>query len=162
MREFRFPERIGGEVKRELGRFGPAGAMAEIVRAWPAAVGDSIARNAWPARVSRDGTLHVAASSSAWAFELGLLTQDILDRLRSELGPDAPEGLRFAPGRLPEASPERTERRASRPPDPSPEDRAEAARLAGGIEDENLRKVVANAAAASLARAAGRPPRLID
>ena len=162
MRDFRFPERIGGEVKRELGRFGPAGAMAEIVRTWPTAVGDSIARNAWPARVSRDGTLHVATSSSAWAFELGLLAADILERLKAALGADAPAALRFAPGRLPEPAPESADRPVPRPPEPSHEDRAEAARLAAGIEDENLRKVVAEAAAASLARAAERPPRLID
>jgi len=39
----RFPERIGDDVQRELKRFGPLGAMAEIVKAWPAAVGASIA-----------------------------------------------------------------------------------------------------------------------
>jgi hypothetical protein len=50
MRKFKFPEPIGEYVRRELKRFGPSGAMAEIVRAWPAAVGESIARNAWPAR----------------------------------------------------------------------------------------------------------------
>jgi hypothetical protein len=158
----RFPERIGDEIRRELGRFGPAGAMAEIVEAWPAAVGDSIARNAWPARVSRDGTLHVATSSSAWAFELGLLEADIRGRLESALGQDAPPSLRFAPGRLPEPPAEDAENRPAPPPQPSPEDRREAARLAASIEDENLRKVVAKAAASSLARAAERPPGLID
>jgi hypothetical protein len=158
----RFPEPIGDEVRRELGRFGPAGAMAEIVEAWPAAVGDSIARNAWPARVSRDGTLHVATSSSAWAFELGLLEADIRTRLESVLGPDTPPRLRFAPGRLPEPPAETPEHRPAAPPEPSPEDRREAARLTASIEDENLRKVVAKAAASSLARAAERPPGLID
>ena len=63
-------EPIGEEVRRELGRFGPGGAMAEIVAAWPVAVAAAIAANAWPARIARDGTLHVATSSSAWAFEL--------------------------------------------------------------------------------------------
>ena len=64
------PERIGDEVQRELSRFGPAEGMTEIVRAWPSVMGEQIARNAWPARISRDGKLHVATSSSAWAFEL--------------------------------------------------------------------------------------------
>jgi hypothetical protein len=158
----RFPEPIGDEVRRELGRFGPAGAMAQIVDAWPAAVGDSIARNAWPARVSRDGTLHVATSSSAWAFELGLLEADIRGRLESALGADTPPRLRFAPGRLPEPAAKSSEERPEAPPEPSPEDRREAARLTASIEDENLRKIVAKAAASSLARAAGRPPGLID
>lgn len=162
MSRFTFPEPIGDGVRRELKRFGPTGAMAEIVRAWPSVVGDSIARNAWPARVTRDGTLHVATSSAAWAFELGLLAADIQDRLTTALGEDAPASLRFAPGRLPEPAPPEAARARRRPPRPSAEDEREAARLAAVIEDENLRKVVAKAAAASLAKAAGRPPRLVD
>ena len=158
----KFPEPIGGEVDRELRRFGPAGAMGEIVKAWPAAVGESIARNAWPARMSRDGTLHVAASSSAWAFELGLLEADIRGRLEAILGSDAPTRLRFAPGPLPEPARQSPDESVLRPPQPTPEEEREAERLAAPIEDENLRKVVAKAAASSLARAAGRPPRLID
>jgi hypothetical protein len=156
------PKPIGDSVRRELGRFGAAGAMGEIVEAWPAAVGDSIARNAWPARVSRDGTLHVATSSSAWAFELGLLEADIRSRLESALGPAAPPRLRFAPGRLPEPPAKAPEESRAAPPEPSPEDRREAARLTASIGDENLRKIVAKAAASSLARAAQRPPGLID
>lgn len=162
MRRFRFPEPIGDEVRRELGRFGPAGAMAEIVRAWPSAVGDSIARNAWPARVARDGTLHVATSSAAWAYELGLLASDIRERLAAPLGEDAPRGLRFAPGPLPEPPAPTREEAPREPPRPSPEQRREAERLAAPIEDENLRKIVAKAAAASLAKAAGRPGGLLD
>ena len=146
------PERIGDDVKRQLGRFGPAGAMAEIVRAWPTAVGDDIARNAWPARVARDGTLLVNTSSSAWAFELGLLEQQILNGLRESLAADAPTGLRFAPGRLPEPARETPTSSPARPPSPSREQQLEAERLAAPIEDENLRELVAKAAAASLAR----------
>jgi hypothetical protein len=157
-----FPERIGGDVQRELKRFGPVGAMAEIVNAWPRAVGDSIARNAWPARVSRDGTLHVATSSSAWAFELGLLEADIRERLEAALGPESPPRLRFAPGRLPEPPREPADRLLTKPSKPTPQEEREAADLAAPIEAENLRKVVAKAAAASLAKAAERPPRLVD
>jgi predicted nucleic acid-binding Zn ribbon protein len=151
---FRVPEPIGEEVRRELKRFGPTGAMAEIVRAWPAAVGAAIARNAWPARVARDGTLHVSTSSSAWAFELGLLGEDIRGRLAAALGEDAPTALRFAPGRLPEPSPDASRQAQPQPVRPSDADRQEGERLASAIEDENLRKVVAEAAAASLAKAA--------
>jgi predicted nucleic acid-binding Zn ribbon protein len=158
----REPEPIGEDVRRELKRFGPTGAMAEIVRAWPSTVGEAIARNAWPARVARDGTLHVATSSSAWAFELGLLEADIRGRLAVALGADAPRSLRFAPGRLPEPEASKPDRRHVRPRRPSADDRREAERLAARIDDENLRKVVARAAAASLANAVGRPPRLLD
>ena len=58
-------ERIGPEVRRELGRFGSAGRMADVVAAWPAAVGETVAANAWPARLARDGTLHVNSASSS-------------------------------------------------------------------------------------------------
>ena len=78
--------------------------MPRIVAAWPAAVGEEVVRNAWPARIARDGTLHVHTSSSVWAFELGQLAPRILERLAAELGEHAPTALRFAPGHLPEAA----------------------------------------------------------
>src|SRR5438309_2178503 len=95
-------ERIGGAVERELRRLGPVGAMADVLAAWPDAVGELIARNALPARIGRDGTLHVATASSAWAFELGQLAPEILTRLRDTLREAAPRALRFAVGNLPE------------------------------------------------------------
>jgi hypothetical protein len=150
----RLPQRIGREVQRELRRFGPTGAMLEIVKAWSPAVGETIARNAWPARVGRDGTLHVATSSSTWAYELGLLGEDIRRRLAATLGDDVPARLRFAPGRLPEAPHEGADERRKRMFEPTSEQRCEAGRLAASIQDENLRKVVADAAAASLAQGA--------
>ena len=149
------PERLERDVRRELGRFGPQGAIADIVAAWPSAVGESIARNAWPARIAGDGTLHVSTSSSAWAFELGMLEADIRRRLSSAVGAGAPPRLRFALGRLPEtgAAPD-----ASAAPDTTPRVTPQHVQageeLAAPISDENLRKLVARAAAASLA---GRP-----
>jgi predicted nucleic acid-binding Zn ribbon protein len=146
------PDRIGDDVQRELARFGPAESMSEIVRAWPGAVGDQIARNAWPARLARDRTLHVATSSSAWAFELAQLEPKLLVPLREALGETAPAALRFAPGKLPERSSEEIESRPRRGREPTAEERELAAALAAGIEDENLRKVVAKAALASLSK----------
>jgi hypothetical protein len=147
-------ERIDGDVRRELGRFGPAGSIGRLVEVWVDAVGESIARNAWPARVARDGTLHVHAGSSAWAFELTQLAPTILERLAEAAGEAAPKSLRFMPGPLPEAAVDESSAERRKPPEPSAETRAEAARLAGEIGDEDLRKIVENAAAASLARAA--------
>jgi len=147
------PERIGDDVHRELSRFGPAEGMAEIVRAWPDAVGEQIAVNAWPARLSRDRTLHVATSSSAWAFELAQLEPKLRERLADVLGETAPAALRFAPGKLPEGSSEEMESHPRRGREATSEERELAAALAAGIEDENLRKIVAKAALASLSRA---------
>jgi hypothetical protein len=147
-------ERIGNAVRHELGRFGSAGAMADLVAAWPAAVGEAMAANAWPARLARDGTLHVATSSSAWAFELAHLENEISERLREVVGETAPPRLRFAPGRLPEPAPPSPEARRKPPLDPTLEHAREAHSWAAGIGSEELRKTVEKAARASLARAA--------
>ena len=147
------PEAIGREIEAELRRFGPAAGMAEILAVWASAVGDQIARNAWPARIARDGTLHINASSSAWAFELGQLEATILSRLRTAL-PAVPPRLRFAVGALPETTSEGTTPPPKSAPDPGAAERAEAERLASAIEDEELRALVERAAAASLAKTA--------
>jgi hypothetical protein len=146
-------ERIGSEVRRELGRFGSAGQMADLVAAWPGAVGETVAANAWPARLARDGTLHVAAASSTWAFELQQLETEIAERLRATLGSTAPGRLRFAPGPLPELPPAAEEARPRPRPEPSLEQAREAHEWAATIASEELRKSVEKAARMSLARA---------
>jgi hypothetical protein len=152
-------ERLDRSIRGELGRFAPGdddphwGSMVAIVQGWPAAVGEMVAKNAWPARLARDGTLLVHTSSSTWAFELDRMGAEILDRLRAEAGEGAPPSLRFVPGPIPEPAAEALER--GRPPGPvaTDQDRADAADAAAAIEDEELRGLVARAAAASLARA---------
>ena len=152
------PERLGDGVRNELDRFGTAGAIAHVVAVWPDAVGKAIADNAWPARLARDGTLHVSTASSAWSFELGLLEAKLVDRLAEALGASAPPRLRFAPGPLPErggeGSESGSEARRERAPAVTEQHRFAAEELAAPIEDKNLRKLVARAAAASLARRA--------
>jgi hypothetical protein len=150
-------EPIGGDLRRELSRLGPPGAIADVVAVWPDAVGASIAANAWPARIARDGTLHVATSSSAWAFELTHLEDTIRARLGEHLGEGSPPRLRFATGRIPEPgndSEATSERVLHRP---SPRELAAAETIAAGIEDPGLRELVSRAAAASLAGTEGRP-----
>src|SRR5919109_2063547 len=120
-------ERIGDEVRRELARFGPAAGMTEIVAAWPEAVGEAIAQNAWPARIGRDGTLHVHTADAIWAFELGQRAQEIAERA-------GVERIRFVPGPIPEpyAEPE-VERPTVRRP--SREHVQSAAELTAAIDD---------------------------
>lgn len=147
-------DRLDRQVRLELARFRPVdGDLDDIVRAWPAAVGETVARNAWPARLARDGTLHVNAVSATWAFELGRMAPAILAQLRPALGKGTPAALRVAPGPIPERASERASRDALRGPEIMSGDRAEAAALASVIEDDELRELVARAAAASLARA---------
>jgi Dna[CI] antecedent, DciA len=148
------PEPIGDVIAAELGRFGPAGAMADVVAAWPEAVGPAIAANAWPARSSRDGTLVVTTSSSVWAFELTRLEQDVRARLAERLSGDPPSRLRFLVGRLPERGADETVTTSRAPvPKVTHEHRQAGEEIAAPVENEELRALVARAAAASLARA---------
>ena len=149
-------ERLGDDVRRELARFGPEAGLGEVVAAWPAVVGPAIAANAWPARIARDGTLHVAASSSAWAFELTQLEATVRAKLAERLEGDAPSALRFAPGPLPEPAGEPVEASKRVVPRPSQAEAAAGERIAGEIEGSALREAVAKAAGASLAAAARR------
>jgi len=143
-------KRLHAELRAELGRFGPAAGIGPVLEAWPVAVGDAIARNAWPARLARDGTLVVHAKDSVWAFEL---TQRA-DEIRARLGADAPAKLRFLAGPVPEPAAEAAPDAPRDVPQPGPEELARAAELAASIGDQNLRKMVAKAAALSLAKAA--------
>lgn len=145
---------IGEAVVRELGRFGPAAGMADIVAAWPDAVGAPIAAQAWPARLARDGTLHVSTSSSAWAFELTQLEEQIRERLTAAVETSAPTRLRFAVGALPEPGSDPAPKESRTVPKVNAAVRAEGERIAASIDDPSLREAVAKAAAASLA--AGR------
>jgi hypothetical protein len=115
--------------------------MAELLDRWPAAVGEGIARNAWPARIARDGTVHVNTADSIWAFELGQRAGEIAERL-------GVTRLRFAPGPLPEPTPEVHATRL----EPTPEEEARARELAAGITDEKLRESVQKALRLALAR----------
>jgi hypothetical protein len=143
------PHRIGDAVTRELARFGAAPGLAPIVEIWTDAVGPEIARNAWPARIGRDGALRVHTQDSVWAFELGARAEEI----RGRLGDVAPARLVFAPGPLPEATLEPPEEGSRETAEPSQAHHAEAASLVRGIRDENLRKIVAKTIALSLAAA---------
>ncbi|MGH3133008.1 MAG: DUF721 domain-containing protein [Gaiellaceae bacterium] len=150
-------ERIGKQVERELSVSGGGTALAlsEITAAWPEAVGEAVARQAWPLRVGRDGTLHVATTSSTWAFELDRLSPEIEARLAGLVGPSAPTKLRFRVGPVPEPAGPADERLggSEEPLRTTPETAAAAAAAAAEIEDPELRELVARAARASLARA---------
>src|SRR3954462_7139219 len=131
-------ERIGDTVRHELRRFGSSGAMPDAVGAWPRLVGEQVAANAWPARIARDGTLHVNASSSAWAFELGQLAGEILSRLQGALGESAPKRLRFAPVPLPALSAEAFATPPEPLPEPTPQQARDAEEWASAIDSEEL------------------------
>jgi hypothetical protein len=123
--------------------------MGEAVEAWEAVVGPEIARNAWPARFQRDGTLIVHTRDAIWGFELGHRAAEIAARL-----PGSPP-LKFVPGHLPERGPDAADLAVQGAPPATLEQARRAAEWAAAIEDDELREVVARAAAASLARHPG-------
>jgi hypothetical protein len=122
--------------------------LAELVDRWPDVAGPAIARNAWPARIGRDGTLHVATADSIWAFELGHRAAEIAERL-------GVAKVRFAPGPLPSravpAAPDAA-------PAPGPDELRQAAEIAASVADENLRESVQKAVSFGLARRASDRP----
>lgn len=95
MRRRRAPRALATAIGEALERAEPATLLAAVQRAWPAAVGEAIAREASPV-AERSGVVTVACSSSAWAQELDLLGGRIVEKIRSNLPPETPlEGLRF-------------------------------------------------------------------
>lgn len=130
-----------------------AGVLTDVTRAWPRAVGDEIARAAWPRRITGDGTLLVACASATWAFELGLLGEEILAKLRAAVGADVPAAIRFSPGPVP-APAAAAAPTVQAPPEIDGPTCLLAEELTAAMSDEELRATIARAAAASLARAA--------
>jgi hypothetical protein len=137
-------EPVGEQIRAELSRVGADSGAGDTVTAWPAAVGEEIARNAWPARTQADGTLVVHVRDAIWGFELTQRAAEISERL-----PGRPR-LRFTPGPLPDTTQEE-------PPAPrvevSAEHAREAAEIAAGIADPDLRESVAKTIKIALARA---------
>ncbi len=135
---------VGDEVRAELQRLGgESGAPPDTSDAWTAAVGEEIARNAWPARTQADGTLVVHVRDAIWGFELTQRAPEISGRL-----PGKPR-LRFVPGPLPADTPSSEQ---APPLEASPEEAREAAEMSAEIADPELRETVAKVIKIALAR----------
>jgi hypothetical protein len=139
-------EPLGEQIRAELQRVGADSGAGDAVTTWPSAVGEEIARNAWPAKTQPDGTIVVHVRDAIWGFELTQRAAEISARL-----PGRPR-LRFTPGPLPDAP---AEPPPETPVEPSPEHLREAAALVAGIEDPSLRESVAKVIKTALARAPG-------
>jgi hypothetical protein len=132
----------------------PAPDQLEAAKAfswWTRSVPPRILEHARPVRLSR-GVLIVHVSSSVWANELHYLSDDLLTRLRKAAPTSGIEKIRFQVGPLPDI-PKRPEA-APRPAKPVrlaalPE---ELGRALSRVDDDDLRKAIAEAATTSLAR----------
>ncbi|HPX37024.1 MAG TPA: DUF721 family protein [Mycobacterium sp.] len=106
-----------GRLSREIANSrGWSGRVAEgtVFAEWPTVVGEQIAGHATPTSL-RDGVLHVAAESTAWATQLRMVQAQLLAKIAAAVGdgvvttlkitgPVAPswrKGPRHIPGRGP-------------------------------------------------------------
>jgi predicted nucleic acid-binding Zn ribbon protein len=74
-------------------RLAPATVLAEVQRVWPEAVGEVIAAEATPTS-EHDGTLVVTCSSSVWAQELTLMSDELATQVNTAVGRVCVTGLR--------------------------------------------------------------------
>jgi len=72
----------------------PQTGLAAVQAAWSSALGERLALAAQPVS-EREGTLTVECVDGVWAQELDLMQATLLERLRAELGEQAPAALRF-------------------------------------------------------------------
>ena len=144
-------DRLEREIRRAAKRVGLP-AASELVRIWPQVVGETIAANAWPARMNRKRVLQVNTSSATWAFELKHLAPQILSTLEQALAGECPSELHFVPGPVPARGPEGDPSPVVNEPVTTARERAQGEKLAAAIADDELRALVARAAAASLAQ----------
>jgi predicted nucleic acid-binding Zn ribbon protein len=90
----RAPRPASNAFQAALRRVAPKTPLAAIQAGWNVAVGERLAAVATPVS-EREGTLTVACADAVWAQELDLMQETLLQRLREELGEQAPQALRF-------------------------------------------------------------------
>jgi predicted nucleic acid-binding Zn ribbon protein len=90
----RAPRPAAGAFKAALQRVAPRTPLAAVQAAWSSAVGEQLAAVAAPVS-QQDGTLTIECADAVWAQELDLMQTTLLERLREEVGEQAPQALRF-------------------------------------------------------------------
>jgi predicted nucleic acid-binding Zn ribbon protein len=94
MRRRRVPRQASSAIRAARDLAAPQTGLAAIQAAWAGAVGEQLAAAATPVS-ERTGTLTIECTDSVWAQELDLMQTQLLERLRAELGDQAPEALKF-------------------------------------------------------------------
>jgi predicted nucleic acid-binding Zn ribbon protein len=89
----RSPRALALALDRMRDELAPATLLAEVQRAWPEAVGATIAAEATPTS-ERGGVLTVSCSASVWAQELDLMAPMLLERLNRLIRPGEVSRLR--------------------------------------------------------------------
>ena len=89
----RGPRSLGQAFGHLADELAPDTMLAEVQRAWPAAVGDAIAVEAQPT-AERGGVVTVSCSASVWAQELDLMAPQLVERLNAQLSRGSVQRLR--------------------------------------------------------------------
>ena len=90
----RAPRQASSAIRAAMDRAAPRTGLAAVQAAWSGVVGERIAAVATPVS-ERAGTLTVECADSVWSQELDLMQEQLLERLREELGELAPTKLKF-------------------------------------------------------------------
>jgi len=95
------PVRVSELLSRYLRRAGLSERVAQagVVEAWPALVGDRIARNATAVAVREDGVLVVRVRTAPWAQELSLMTPQVIARINAGRKDGRITGIHWTQGR---------------------------------------------------------------
>jgi predicted nucleic acid-binding Zn ribbon protein len=88
------PRPAAGAFKAALQRVAPRTPLAAVQAAWSSAVGEQLTAVAAPVSL-QGGTLTIECADAVWAQELDLMQVTLLERLREEVGEQAPQALRF-------------------------------------------------------------------
>ncbi|HWP32875.1 MAG TPA: DUF721 domain-containing protein [Solirubrobacterales bacterium] len=90
----RAPRPAATAVRAALDRAAPSTPLAATQAAWAEVVGEQIASASRPVS-ERSGQVTIECLDSVWAQELDLMQEQLLARLSSRLGEQAPQSLRF-------------------------------------------------------------------
>lgn len=85
--------RLTGDLAKTRGWSGRV-AEGSVLGRWPEVVGADIAAHASPTAL-RDGVLHVAAESTAWATQLRMVQRQLLARIAAAVGDGVVTSLRI-------------------------------------------------------------------
>ncbi len=68
--------------------------ISKIFNRWKEIVGDEICKKTEPVRITR-GTLYVSVSTSTWANELSLMSEQLVKKINSFIGKEVVKDIRF-------------------------------------------------------------------
>jgi predicted nucleic acid-binding Zn ribbon protein len=93
----RAPRPLASAIAPLQDALAPATLLAAVQRAWPAAAGEAIAREAAPV-AERAGVVTIACSAAVWAQELDLMSPLLVEKLNAAIDTGEVARLRCVTG----------------------------------------------------------------